>query len=85
MIFGFVLRILCGYSYLHYFDLSYYVEWSSGLQQDFFGAYTNISSLDYPPILLFPMYLIGKLMQHPDVVQSPGIHHFVLKAYPNCV
>ncbi len=79
LIFGFVLRILCGYSYLHYFDLSYYVEWSSGLQQDFFGAYTNISSLDYPPILLFPLYFIGKLMQHPDVAQSQAYTILCLK------
>ncbi|RGX55420.1 DUF2029 domain-containing protein [Anaerotruncus sp. AF02-27] len=57
-----VLRLMIAYTSVHYFDLSYYVGWSAGVEEDFFGAYNNIGNLDSPPLFLFPLFLTGKLL-----------------------
>ena len=79
VLFALVLRLLNGYTYLARYDLAYYIQWSSGVQQDFFGAYNNIPSLDYPPLFLFPLYLIGKLLALPWVANTEPLYILGLK------
>ncbi|MEM1484718.1 glycosyltransferase 87 family protein [Oscillospiraceae bacterium PP1C4] len=57
-----ILRLMIGYTAVHYFDLSFYVDWSAGAAQDLFDAYNQVENLDYPPLFLFPLFLTGKLM-----------------------
>lgn len=60
--FAALVRLMVAYITVHYFDLSFYVDWSTGVANDFFGAYNNIGNLDYPPLFLFPLFLTGKLL-----------------------
>ena len=62
-----LVRLILGYTAVHYFDLGYYVDWSSGVLEDFFGAYDRIENLDYPPLFLFPLYFTGWVMSDPRV------------------
>lgn len=52
--FAALVRLMVAYITVHYFDLSFYVDWSTGVANDFFGAYNNIGNLDYPPLFLLP-------------------------------
>ena len=61
-LFALILRLMVAYTSVHYYDLSFYVDWSTGVTRDFYGAYNNIESLDYPPLFLFPLFLTGKLL-----------------------
>lgn len=54
-----VLRLMIAYTNTHYFDISYYVDWSAGAAQDLFSAYETVKNLDYPPLFLFPLTLTG--------------------------
>lgn len=61
-LFALILRLMVAYTSVHYYDLNFYVDWSTGVTHDFYGAYNNIESLDYPPLFLFPLFLTGKLL-----------------------
>ena len=61
-LFALLVRLMIAYTSVHYYDLSFYVDWSTGVARDFYGAYNNIESLDYPPLFLFPLFLTGKLL-----------------------
>lgn len=69
ILFSLAIRMLAGYTYLHRFDLNYYISWSTGVHNGLFNAYEHISSLDYPPMWLFPMYIVGFFTTNP-VVQA---------------
>lgn len=62
MVFAALVRLMVAYITVHYFDLSFYVDWSTGVTNDFYGAYNNIGNLDYPPLFLFPLFLTGKVL-----------------------
>ena len=40
--FAALVRLMVAYITVHYFDLSFYVDWSTGVANDFFGAYNNM-------------------------------------------
>lgn len=65
--FALLTRLLAGYTYLHRFDLNYYIHWSTGVHDGLFQAYENISSLDYPPMWLIPMYIVGFFTKNPVI------------------
>ena len=76
-----LLRMMIAYAAVHYYDLNYYIDWSSGVIQNLFGAYEHIKSLDYPPLFLFPLVITGKLMALPIVSEVPGFQMLVLKGW----
>lgn len=60
-----ILKISAAATFVNWFDTQWYLSWAKGLQSGFFTAYSHVSTsqypLDYPPIYLFPLYIIGKL------------------------
>lgn len=64
-VFGFLIRYTAAGYTVHSFDMNYYFDWATGLQNGFFDAYEHIDSLDYPPVLLFFLYPIGLFIK-PD-------------------
>jgi hypothetical protein len=46
---------MVGYTKVHYFDLSFYVDWSAALCRTFSGLH-NIENLDYPPLFCSAFY-----------------------------
>lgn len=63
-LFGLLIRLVCAYTNTYYIDLSYYVDWSTGVvREGLFDAYHAVESLDYPPAFLFPLYLTGLAME----------------------
>ena len=71
LLFGLLLRGMVAYLTVHYFDLSYYVDWSAGAASDLFGAYENLPNLDYPPLFLFLLQLTGKVLALPGADFPP--------------
>lgn len=76
-----VVRLMVGYTQVHFFDLSYYVDWSAGAAKDLFGAYENVENLDYPPLFLFPLFFTGKLMESSAVSAFEPYQMLVLKGW----
>jgi Gpi18-like mannosyltransferase len=65
LIFATILKLCAAASFVNWFDTDWYLSWAKGLQNGFFSAYSHVSTsqypLDYPPLYLFPLYLIGKI------------------------
>lgn len=79
-LFGYMMRIAIGFKENPFFDLNFYIDWSSQLVKNgLFSAYSTIESLDYPPLFLFPLYLVGLVREIPQVVDAFGINLLVLK------
>ena len=76
-----LVRLILGYTAVHYFDLGYYVDWSSGVLEDFFDAYDRIENLDYPPLFLFPLYFTGWVMSDPRVSEFHPYAMLALKGW----
>jgi len=76
-----LVRLMVAYATVHHYDLNYYVNWSAGVNQNLFGAYNRIESLDYPPLFLFPLFITGKLMTLPLVGEIQGLQMLVLKGW----
>ncbi len=79
ILFGALIRIVAMYHKPHYFDLSYYVDWSTGVVGDLFGAYENIPNLDYPPMFLFPLYLVGLILKNTSALSFDPYAMLALK------
>lgn len=81
VIFAMCIRLFAGYTYLHRFDLNYYIAWSTGVHNGLFDAYEHISSLDYPPMWLFPMYIVGFFTTNPIVQAAEPYYILALKIF----
>ncbi len=81
IVFSLCIRLLAGYTYLHRFDLNYYIAWSTGVHNGLFDAYEHISSLDYPPMWLFPMYIVGFFTTNPAVQAAEPYYILALKIF----
>lgn len=81
LVFAAVLRLAVAYMTVHNFDISFYYDWATGASADLFGAYDNISNLDYPPLFLFPLWITGKLLKLGAVEQFLPFQMLVLKGW----
>lgn len=81
ILFSLCIRLFAGYSYLHRFDLNYYILWSTGVHNGFFNAYEHIFSLDYPPMWLFPMYIVGFFTTNPEIQAAEPYFILALKIF----
>jgi 4-amino-4-deoxy-L-arabinose transferase-like glycosyltransferase len=45
----------------HPFDLNLFRNWATAAANNLFGVYTNSRSIDYPPLYMYVLYLIGKI------------------------
>ena len=81
VLFALCIRLFAGYTYLHRFDLNYYILWSTGVHNGLFDAYEHIASLDYPPMWLFPMYIVGFFTTNPDIQAAEPYYILALKIF----
>lgn len=86
IVFAFFTRLLAGYSYYVKFDLLYYIRWSTGLHEGgLFNAYEYLSegsyTLDYPPLFLFPLYIVGFFTKNPEIIASNSDYMVALKIF----
>ena len=84
--FALLTRLLAGYTYYVKFDLLYYIRWSTGLHEGgLFNAYEYLSegnySLDYPPLFLFPLYIVGFFTKNPEIIASNSDYMVALKIF----
>lgn len=85
-LFALIVRLTAGFAYYSKFDLSYYIRWATGLHEGgFFNAYEYLkegaNSLDYPPLFLFPLYIVGLIIKNPAVVESNADYMLALKFF----
>lgn len=83
-LFGFaiILKLLVGAFYYNTFDTFWYLDWAKGLQSGFFNAYSHIENLDYPPIYLYPLFLIGAVFKLNFIANNSALTMLLLKFFP---
>ena len=62
VMFAFLIRLVTAASYLNSYDTEWNIMWAVQLGKDFFSAHMHVSSLDYPPLYLYPLYAVGRLV-----------------------
>lgn len=85
-VFGLIIRIVSAYKAVHYFDISYYYTWAEDVfKNGIFGAYKSMQGetlgIDYPPIILFPLYITGALLNQDFSTAFEGNLMLVLKMW----
>lgn len=65
MIFSFALlvRFAVGLTYSNSYDTEWNIMWGVELGEGFFSAYSHVTALDYPPLYLYPLYVVGRLIE----------------------
>ena len=88
-LFALLVRLLIAGAYVHSFDTEWNIMWGVQLAQlsreqlfGFYKAYSYVSSLDYPPLYLYPLRLVGGLMLKTDIGGYPPLRMVVLKFFP---
>ncbi len=80
--FAFILRLILGISYLNSYDTEWNIMWGVQLSDGFFSAHTHVKALDYPPLYLYPLYFVGKLIKNPAIGGYPPFRMLAIKFFP---
>ena len=76
-------RVLIAVLFLGKFDTQVYLGWARGVQEGFFNAYDgHIPNMDYPPLYLYPLKLVGMLLQIPGVGDYLPFEMLLIKLTP---
>ncbi len=85
-LFGFtaLLRILIGMSFINTLDTFWYKKWAVDLPNGLFSVYSRAKAirLDYPPMYLFPLYLIGLIYKLVGTEANMYVQMLLLKIFP---
>ena len=83
---AFITRLVIAMSFENNYDTSWYIQWARGLQEGFFNAYSEsraaAMNLDYPPLWLYPLYLIGAIFEIPVMHDYWPYRMLVIKFLP---
>lgn len=82
VMFAFLLRLVIAVSYLNAYDTEWNIMWGVQLRDDFFAAHSYVSSLDYPPLYLYPLYLVGRLISIESIGGYPPFRMLAIKFIP---
>lgn len=86
LLFALLIRWCSGLLYYNTFDLQWYRTWALDLQNGFFDCYARMMdgryALDYPPVYLLFLKLVGGLYAVPLVAQYGMIDMLVMKFFP---
>ena len=82
VMFAFLLRLVIAVSYLNAYDTEWNIMWGVQLRDDFFAAHSYVSSLDYPPLYLYPLYLVGRLISIESIGGYPPFRMLAIKSIP---
>jgi Gpi18-like mannosyltransferase len=61
LVFATIMKLSAAASFISWFDTADYLTWAKGLQSGLFNAYAQTLPPQYPPIYLFPLFLVGKI------------------------
>ena len=71
VVFGLIIRLFDAYNEVHFFDLNFYVDWSTKAFDDgIFNIYSVSQGMevDYPPVLIFFFYITGGILRNPNIM-----------------
>ena len=86
LLFALIFRLCVGMLYANYFDITWYRTWALGFQDGFFDAYTRLNTgsyaLDYPPMYLYCLYIVGQLYRYFPIADYWMLDMLAMKAFP---
>ncbi len=86
LLFAFILRLCVGMLYSNYFDITWYRTWAVGFQNGFFDAYARLNTgkyaLDYPPLYLYCLYIVGQLYGQLPIADYWMFDMLAMKFFP---
>lgn len=86
LLFAFVVRLCIGMLYTNYFDIRWYLTWARSLPDGFFNCYVRLTdgqyALDYPPVYLVVLYLVGWLYRFIPLERYEMFEMLVMKFFP---
>ena len=80
--FAFLVRMLIGAFFLNSYDTEWNIMWGVQLEDGFFSAHAHVDQLDYPPLYLYPLYIVGKLINTPGIGAYPPFRMLAIKFFP---
>ena len=81
-IFALALRLMIACVYLNSYDTEWNIMWGIELGNGFFSAYAHLTSLDYPPLYLYPLYIVGRLMEFDQIAGYIPLRMLAIKFMP---
>lgn len=88
-LFALVGRLLIAGAYLNSYDTEWNIMWSFDLVNlsrqggaGFFSAFSHVTDLDYPPLYLYPLYMVGRFLMHPSIGGYPPLRMVAIKFFP---
>lgn len=84
ILFALLLRVVIGLFYYNGFDtMTWYMPWADSLQEGFWNAYNgHMPDLDYPPLYLFGLYVVGLLHQVDGIMGYGPFTMIIIKMWP---
>ncbi|MBQ9901532.1 MAG: hypothetical protein IJM51_03990 [Clostridia bacterium] len=80
--FSLLLRLIIAVSYLNSYDTEWNIMWGVQLSEGFFSAHSHVNELDYPPLYLYPLYVVGKLIKVRSIGGYPPLRMLAIKFLP---
>ncbi len=82
-VFSFVLRLCIAAFYENDYDTAWNLQWASDIQQGFFSAYDgHVWNLDYPPLYLYVLKIVGMVTANPAVSSFAPYRMLAIKFVP---
>ncbi len=80
--FALVLRLIVAAAYLNPYDTEWNIMWGVELCDGFFSAYQHVTDLDYPPLYLYVLRVVGALVKDPQIGGYPPLRMLAIKFMP---
>lgn len=80
--FALVVRLVVGMAYINSYDTEWNIMWGIELGDGFFSAYSHLTRLDYPPLYLYPLYVVGRLVEIESIGGYPPFRMLAIKFVP---
>ena len=80
--FALLIRLVIAVSYLNSYDTEWNIMWGVQLGEGFFSAYSHVNALDYPPLYLYPLYYVGRLVNVESIGGYPPLRMLAIKFVP---
>ncbi len=82
-IFAFFLRLCAAAFYENDYDTAWNLQWAHDIQDGFFNAYDgHVWNLDYPPLYLYVLKIVGLIAQNPAVGDFAPFRMLAIKFVP---
>lgn len=82
LFFALAVRLVIGMAYINSYDTEWNIMWGVELGDGFFSAYSHVTQLDYPPLYLYPLYVVGRLIDIEVIGGYPPFRMLAIKFVP---